>query len=313
VELVTVGQRRGMGHSTDGKRRFALSVDVRSATVVVGTADEVLVDEVRLAPGSAAWVDRPLGDGEPVIAQVSAHGRPLPATYRSAAGAASVHFAEPQRPIARARRSRSTNLPTRVGARLRHRGLAMAAGDPEARVAELRSTIEYHNERYFSLDSPEIADAEYDALVGELRQLEAEHPELVTADSPTQRVGGATSGLFSPVRHRVPMMSLDNAFDGLELGAWADRLARQLPDVDLGTLDFSAEPKVDGVAMSLTYVDGRFTQAATRGDGVTGEDVTANVATISVVPDVLDPAAGPYPHHLEVRGEVYLPRLPLSR
>ena len=100
VELVTVGQRRGMGHSTDGKRRFALSVDVRSATVVVGTADEVLVDEVRLAPGSAAWVDRPLGDGEPVIAQVSAHGRPLPATYRSAAGAASVHFAEPQRPIA---------------------------------------------------------------------------------------------------------------------------------------------------------------------------------------------------------------------
>ena len=183
----------------------------------------------------------------------------------------------------------------------------MAAGDPEARVAELRSTIEYHNERYFSLDSPEIADAEYDALVGELRQLEAEHPALVTADSPTQRVGGATSGLFSPVRHRVPMMSLDNAFDGLELGAWADRLARQLPDVDLGTLDFSAEPKVDGVAMSLTYVDGRFTQAATRGDGVTGEDVTANVATISVVPDVLDPAAGPYPHHLEVRGEVYLP------
>jgi len=258
-------------------------------------------------------VDRPLGDGEPVIAQVSAHGRPLPATYRSAAGAASVHFAEPQRPIARARRSRSTNLPTPSRCSAQASRPSNGSGDPEARVAELRSTIEYHNERYFSLDSPEIADAEYDALVGELRQLEAEHPELVTADSPTQRVGGATSGLFSPVRHRVPMMSLDNAFDGLELGAWADRLARQLPDVDLGTLDFSAEPKVDGVAMSLTYVDGRFTQAATRGDGVTGEDVTANVATISVVPDVLDPQQAPTRTTSRCAARSTCPRLPLSR
>jgi len=217
---------------------------------------------------------------------------PLPATYRSAAGAASVHFAEPQRPIAPGQTValyEPADPESVLGS-----GIAPSngSGDPEARVAELRSTIEYHNERYFSLDSPEIADAEYDALVGELRQLEAEHPELVTADSPTQRVGGATSGLFSPVRHRVPMMSLDNAFDGLELGAWADRLARQLPDVDLGTLDFSPSRR----SMAWRCRSPTSTGASPRRhprDGVTGEDVTANVATISVVPDVLDPQQAP--------------------
>ncbi len=177
-----------------------------------------------------------------------------------------------------------------------------------ARAAELRTLIEYHNERYYGLDAPEITDADYDALVVELRRLEAEHPELATPDSPTKVVGAApATGLFAEVRHRLPMMSLDNAFDESELEAWADRLRRLLPDADLDTLDFTCEPKVDGVAMSLTYIDGRFTQAATRGDGVTGEDVTANVATVGDVPHALKPAAGPYPHHLEVRGEIYMP------
>jgi DNA ligase (NAD+) len=175
---------------------------------------------------------------------------------------------------------------------------------PAERAAELRKLIEYHNERYFVLDAPEIPDAEFDALVRELREIEADHPEVITPDSPTQRVGGAPTQLFAPVRHRIPMMSLDNAFEEPELEAWADRLRRQLPDVDLEKLHFTCEPKVDGVAMSLTYVDGRFVQAATRGDGVTGEDVTANVATIRNVPQKLKTAA---PHHLEVRGEVYMP------
>ena len=179
--------------------------------------------------------------------------------------------------------------------------------DAAARAAELREVIRYHNERYNVLDSPEIPDAEYDLLVLELRALEADHPTLVTPDSPTQTVGAAPLGLFQPVRHRVPMMSLDNAFDEADLRAWAERLRRQVPDLDVENLAFSSEPKVDGVAMSLTYEHGRFTQAATRGDGVTGEDVTANVATVKVVPKTLDAKAGPFPALLEIRGEIYLP------
>ncbi len=171
------------------------------------------------------------------------------------------------------------------------------------RAAQLRALIEHHNRRYYDEDSPEIPDADYDALVRELREIEADNPDVVTADSPTQRVGGAASTLFSPVRHRIPMMSLDNAFGEAELRAWAERLGRQLPGEDLEALDFSVEPKVDGLAMSLTYEDGRLTRAATRGDGVTGEDVTANVATIGDVPRRL---RGPVPRHLEVRGEVYM-------
>jgi DNA ligase (NAD+) len=186
----------------------------------------------------------------------------------------------------------------------------VAGGVPKeaaARAAELRELIEYYNERYNVLDAPEIPDAEYDLLVRELKDLEAAYPSLVTADSPTQTVGAAPLGLFQPVRHRVPMMSLDNAFEEADLQAWGERLRRQIPDLDLEQLDFSSEPKVDGVAMSLTYEHGRFTQAATRGDGVTGEDVTANVATIKVVPKTLNPKAGPFPALLEIRGEVYLP------
>ena len=179
--------------------------------------------------------------------------------------------------------------------------------DVAARVEELRALIRHHNELYHTLDSPEIPDSEYDLLVRELRQLEEEHPELASADSPTNAVGAAPSGLFQEVRHRVPMMSLDNAFDEAELRAWAERLRRQDPSLDLDALTFSCEPKVDGVAMSLTYEKGRFVQAATRGDGVTGEDVTANVATIRQVPRELAKAGGPYPALLEVRGEIYMP------
>ena len=176
-----------------------------------------------------------------------------------------------------------------------------------ARAADLRAQILHHNELYHMLDAPEIPDSEYDLLVRELRQLEADFPSLATGDSPTNTVGAAPSGLFSAVRHRVPMMSLDNAFDEDELRAWAERLRRQDPELDLSSLDFSCEPKVDGVAMSLTYERGRFVQAATRGDGVAGEDVTANVATVKDVPDELAKAGGPYPERLEVRGEIYMP------
>jgi DNA ligase (NAD+) len=178
--------------------------------------------------------------------------------------------------------------------------------DAAARAGELRRVIAEHDRRYYELDDPQIPDAEYDALVAELRRLESEHPEVDTPTSPTHRVGGAPlTSLFAEVRHRVPMMSLDNAFDRAELEAWADRLRRQLADVDLDTVDFTCEPKVDGVAMSVTYLDGVFAQAATRGDGVVGEDVTANVATVADVPHRL--CAGPYPRRLEVRGEIYMP------
>ncbi|HEY5097215.1 MAG TPA: NAD-dependent DNA ligase LigA [Acidimicrobiales bacterium] len=175
--------------------------------------------------------------------------------------------------------------------------------DPVARAEGLRALIGYHNDRYHRLDAPEIADAEYDALVRELRAIEADHPDLVVPESPTSTVGAAPSTLFAPVAHRVPMMSLDNAFSSEELQAWADRLAKQVPD----DTAFVCELKIDGLAISLTYRRGRFVQAATRGDGRTGEDVTANVATIADIPERVHRAAGPPPALLEVRGEVYMP------
>ncbi|HZU81012.1 MAG TPA: NAD-dependent DNA ligase LigA, partial [Acidimicrobiales bacterium] len=181
------------------------------------------------------------------------------------------------------------------------------SGDAAQRIEELRAQIAYHNRRYHELDEPEISDADYDALVRELRSLEDEHPELVTPDSPTQTVGGAPSVLFAPVRHAVPMMSLDNAMDLPELTAWAQRIARIDPDALHA--DFVCELKIDGLAMSLTYEDGRFVRAATRGDGVTGEDVTANVATIAAVPHELQwpKKNGAVPQLFEARGEVYMP------
>jgi len=168
-------------------------------------------------------------------------------------------------------------------------------------VAELRRLIEHHNERYYLLDDPEISDAEFDALMRELRELEQANPELATPESPTQKVGGAASSLFAEVRHRTPMMSLDNAFGFDELVAWGKRMERYIS----GDVDYVCELKIDGIAVSLLYEHGRYVRAATRGNGVTGEDVTENVRTISVVPERLE---GEAPAVLEVRGEVYMPK-----
>jgi DNA ligase (NAD+) len=172
-------------------------------------------------------------------------------------------------------------------------------GDVRVRIDELRELIRYHNRRYYELDEPEISDAEYDALVRRLLDLEAEHPELVTEDSPTQRPGGAVT--FSPVAHLVPMLSLDNAFDLDDLAAWGKRLERLVPE----PVAFVGEPKLDGLAISLVYERGRLVRAATRGDGVTGEDVTANVLTIKAVPRRLRLTSPP--DVVEVRGEVFMP------
>lgn len=174
--------------------------------------------------------------------------------------------------------------------------------DPAARAADLRSQIAHHDERYYALDAPEISDADYDALVRELAALEAAHPELVDESSPTRRVGaGALQEAFTPVEHRVPMTSLDNAMGVDELRAWGERVARGLEGDEIA---YVCELKIDGLAMSLRYEGGLFVQAATRGDGRVGEDVTANVATITAVPPMLGADAPPV---LEVRGEVYLP------
>jgi DNA ligase (NAD+) len=172
---------------------------------------------------------------------------------------------------------------------------------PAARAAELRTQIAQHDHRYYVLDDPLVSDAEYDRLMQELRALEAADPALVTADSPTQRVAGAPSAAFGEVVHRVPMLSLDNAFSEEDLRAFDRRIHERL-DVS-GELDYVAEPKLDGLAVTVLYRDGLLERAATRGDGVTGEDVTANVRTIRSVPQRLRGA----PPLLEVRGEVFMP------
>jgi DNA ligase (NAD+) len=176
---------------------------------------------------------------------------------------------------------------------------------PEAhkRAEELRRLIEHHNYRYYVLDDPEVPDAEYDRLIRQLESLESRHPELVTPDSPTQRVSGTPMDGFETVRHRVPMLSLGNAFSDQEVADFYRRVAQGLEREDI---EFAAEPKLDGVAISLTYVDGLLTTAATRGDGERGEDVTANVRTIRAVPLKLHGQG--WPALLEVRGEIYMPR-----
>jgi len=182
----------------------------------------------------------------------------------------------------------------------------IASIDPAERAEALRAEIAHHNERYHTFDDPEISDADYDALVRELRALEADHPELADEASPTQQVGGAISATFSPVTHRIPMMSLDNAMDGDELQAWADRVVKGL---DGETPTLVCELKFDGLAISLRYEAGRFVQAATRGDGTVGEDVTANVATIAEIPhELVAPKGEEVPSVFEVRGEVYMAR-----
>jgi DNA ligase (NAD+) len=170
------------------------------------------------------------------------------------------------------------------------------------RISELRQQVAHHNRLYHELDAPELLDGDFDALARELRALEAEFPELAAENSPTRDVGGAASATFAPVTHAVPMTSLDNAMDGGELRAWADRVVKGLDGV---VPRFVAELKIDGLAMSLRYEQGALVQAATRGDGRVGEDVTGNVLTIEDVPKRL--TGRNVPDLVEVRGEVYMP------
>jgi DNA ligase (NAD+) len=172
------------------------------------------------------------------------------------------------------------------------------------RIAKLRQVISYHNHRYYVLDDPEIPDSEYDKFLRELTTLEETHPELVTSDSPTQRVGATPATGFAQVRHEVPMLSLDNAFDEDEVMHF-DRRVRERLDVP-GPIDYSAEPKLDGTAISLRYEDGLLVRAATRGDGAVGEEVTHNVRTIPSIP--LRLTSSDPPEILEVRGEIFMPR-----
>jgi DNA ligase (NAD+) len=171
-----------------------------------------------------------------------------------------------------------------------------------ARVAELRALLARYDHRYYVLDDPEVPDSEYDRLMRELRALESAHPGLLSADSPTQRVGGVASASFAAVVHGVPMLSLENAFDDTDVLEF-DRRVRERLGTD-AAVDYCAEPKLDGLAVSVRYERGLYVRAATRGDGATGEDVTANVRTMRAIPLRLSGAA---PELLEVRGEVYMP------
>jgi DNA ligase (NAD+) len=183
------------------------------------------------------------------------------------------------------------------------KGGAGPARQAAARVAELKETLERYNYRYHALDDPEVPDAEYDKLMAELRALEAEHPQLLTPDSPTQRVGAAPVAAFGTVKHRLAMLSLDNAFSEQDVRDFdrriRERLAREAP------IRYSAEPKLDGLAISARYEDGAFVQGATRGDGETGEDITQNLRTIKALPMKL--RTDRPPRVLEVRGEVFMP------
>jgi len=182
-----------------------------------------------------------------------------------------------------------------------------SAEDARKRIEELRALINYHNYRYYVLDSPEISDAEYDQLMLELKHLEAHHPQLITPDSPTQRVGAAPLEAFGVVEHRLPLLSLGNVFSGDELFAWHRRVSNLAGEEGL---DFVCEIKLDGLAVALTYENGSLVIGATRGDGYRGEDVTLNLRTIRSIPLSVPRNAPP---RFEVRGEVYLSRAGFKR
>ncbi|HET9108994.1 MAG TPA: NAD-dependent DNA ligase LigA [Steroidobacteraceae bacterium] len=178
--------------------------------------------------------------------------------------------------------------------------------DAAARAAELRARIAHHNRLYYELDRPAISDADFDALMDELRAIEREHPQLITPESPTQRVGGAPSGRFAKVRHSVPMLSLANAFAAEDVGAFIDRVRRFLKLDAAEPVEFTAEPKIDGLSLSLRYERGVLVRGATRGDGTEGEDVTANVQRVSDIPAKMHGHGAP--EVCEIRGEVYMTR-----
>src|SRR5690554_6147240 len=187
----------------------------------------------------------------------------------------------------------------------------MSKPSPETikRAEELRSALDEHNYRYYVLDDPGIPDAEYDRLFRELKTLEMEHPELASDDSPTQRVGSSAETSFEEVVHRLPMLSLDNAFNADELRDF-DRRVRERLNTD-SEVEYVCEPKLDGLAVSLHYEKGSLTRAATRGDGYAGEDITANIRTIPSVP--LKLRGSGYPELVEVREELYIPKAVFER
>ena len=194
-----------------------------------------------------------------------------------------------------------------------------SAAAPSKRAARLRELLTYHGYRYYVLDAPEISDAAYDALFNELKAIEEAFPELRTADSPTQRIGGVVLDGFVKVRHPAPMLSLSNAFSPEELSAWRDRFLRLLPEDQVDGLIYTVEPKIDGLTVVLHYEDGLFTLGASRGDGTFGEDITANLRTLRDLPLRLPVMPGRQlelsdrtvsvdrpPQRLVVRGEAYM-------
>lgn len=190
-----------------------------------------------------------------------------------------------------------------------------ARAQAAARAAELRHLLDYHAYRYYALDAPEISDAAFDKLLIELQQIEAAHPELVTPDSYTQRVGGYVSEQFAPVTHMARMYSMDDAMNLEELDEW---LARTEDALGAGHVAYTCELKIDGLGVAITYQNGAFVRAATRGDGTTGEDVSLNVRTIKDVPMHLSEAALAHmgadrSAPIEVRGEVYMPKGSFAR
>ena len=179
----------------------------------------------------------------------------------------------------------------------------MTQTEVRKKITDLREQLNLHSYRYYVLDDPDITDAEYDRLFRELQQLEAQYPGLVTPDSPTQRVGGAPLKGFETVEHRQPMLSLDNALNEQEMRDFDARLHRLLEMDD--PFEYTIEVKMDGVAVELVYINGLLSIGSTRGDGVTGEDITANLKTIHSIPLRLRDAELPVPARLDVRGEVY--------
>ena len=174
----------------------------------------------------------------------------------------------------------------------------------QSEILKLREQLNQHSYRYYVLDDPEITDAEYDRLFRKLQALEEKNPELITPDSPTQRIGAAPVEEFETVTHTIPMVSLDNAFDDVELRDFDQRLRKLL---ELDEIEYTVEPKLDGTAVELVYENGLFTIGSTRGDGYTGENITLNLKTIKSVPLRLRESKIKIPERLEVRGEVFYP------
>ena len=187
----------------------------------------------------------------------------------------------------------------------------MERQEAERQIEQLRQQLHHHNYRYHVLDDPQITDAEYDQLMRHLQEMEAAFPDLIKPDSPTQRVGATPLEGFGTVLHALPMLSLDNAFSTAEVRDFDARIRRQLGQSDL--IEYVTEPKIDGLAVELVYVDGLFVQGSTRGDGVRGEDITQNLRTVKTIPLRLIAAHGALPQHLEVRGEVYMTKRDFQR